>query len=59
MLKLPMWVRVGLGVAAILLFEILSLYLEYFAGWDEYGQLALIPGAAIFVYLNPELIRGD
>ena len=59
MLKLPMWVRVVLGGSAVLLFEILSLYLEYFAGWDEYGQLALLPGAGIFVYLNPELIRGD
>ena len=59
MLKLPMWVRVVLGGSAVLLFEILSLYLEYFAGWAEYGQLALLPGAGIFVYLNPELIRGD
>ena len=57
MMKWPMWVRVVIGIVAILLSLALNFLLQPFLG--EYSQFLLFPGMTVFVYLNPELIRGD
>ena len=57
MMKWPMWIRVFVGIGAFLLFLALSFLLHPVLG--DYSQFLILPGAAIFTYLNPELIRGD
>lgn len=56
MLKWPMWLRIVIGALAFFLCVILSWYLV--PGWDELGLLIVLPGAALFIYLNPELMQG-
>ena len=57
MMKWPMWVRVVIGVAAVLLCLISALLLQPWIG--EYGLFLILPGAVVFIYLNPELWRGE
>ena len=57
MMKWPMWIRVFVGIGAFLLFLALSFLLHPVL--EDYSQFLILPGAAIFTYLNPELIRGD
>lgn len=57
MTKWPMWVRVVLGVAAVLLCLISALFLQPWIG--EYGLFLILPGAVVFICLNPELWRGE
>ena len=53
MLKWPMWLRVVLGIAAVGTCLALSFVLEPYLG--EWGLFLLLPGAAGFIFLNPEL----
>ena len=57
MLKLPMKIRVILGIAALLLFGFLALIHSNCYG--ELFTLLVLPGGYIFIWLNPELMRGD
>lgn len=57
MMKWPMWVLVVVGVAAVLLCLISALFLQPWIG--EYGLFLILPGAAVFICLNPELWRGE
>ena len=57
MMKWSMWVRVVIGVAAVLLCLISALFLQPWIG--EYGLFLILPGAVVFIYLNPELWRGE
>ena len=57
MMKWPMWVRVILGIAAVLLCLIPSLLFQPWLG--EYRLFLILPGVAVFIYLNPELWRGE
>lgn len=53
MLKWPMWLRVVLGIAAVGTCLALSFVLEPYLG--EWRLFLLLPGAAGFIFLNPEL----
>ena len=57
MMKWPMWIRVLVGIGAALFFLVLSILAQSVLG--EYSLFLLVPGAGIFIYLNPELMRGD
>ena len=57
MMKWPMWIRVLAGIGAVLFFLVLSILAQSVLG--EYSLFLLVPGAGIFIYLNPELMRGD
>lgn len=57
MMKWPMWVLVVIGVAAVLLCLISALLLQPWIG--EYGLFLILPGAVVFICLNPELWRGE
>ena len=56
MLKWPMWIRVVVGTAAVFLCIVLSWLVEPYLG--ETSLLIFLPGGALFIYLNPELMRG-
>lgn len=55
--KFPMVVRVVLGAAAVLVSAVASWLLEPVLG--NMAMFLLLPGGAIFIWLNPELMRGD
>ena len=57
MMKRPVWIRVLAGIGAVLFFLVLSILAQPVLG--EYSLFLLVPGAGIFIYLNPELTRGD
>ncbi|WP_162609458.1 hypothetical protein [Flavonifractor sp. An82] len=52
-----MWIRVVVGTAIFLVSLALAFFLEAFLG--DYSQFITLLGAAAFIYLNPELMRGD
>ena len=56
MMKWPMWVRVVIGVAAVLLCLISTLFLQPWIG--EYGLFPILPGAAVFTCVSPGVWRG-
>ncbi len=56
MLKLPMGIRIILGIVALLVFGFAALFLSNFYG--EIFELLILPGAFIFTWLNPELTGG-
>lgn len=55
-MKLPMWARILIEICAVLLCLVLSFLLTPLLG--DYQLFVLLPGAAIFIYLNPELMSG-
>ena len=55
-MRLPKGARLALGVGAVLASILLSWSLEEYVG--PISLLAVLPGAGLFVYLNPELISG-
>lgn len=57
MLKWPMWLRVVLGAGAVLICVALAFLSKSVLG--DYSLFLILPGAAAFIYLNPELMRGD
>ena len=57
MMKRPMWIRALVGIGALLFFLVLSILTQSVLG--EYSLFLILPGAGIFIYLNPELMRGD
>ncbi|WP_297232514.1 hypothetical protein [uncultured Flavonifractor sp.] len=57
MMKWPVWIRVVVGTAIFLVSLALAFFLEAFLG--DYSQFITLLGAAAFIYLNPELMRGD
>lgn len=57
MKNLPKWLRLVLGIAAVLISIVLSWVLEFVLG--ELSLFLLLPGALLFVYLNPELMSGE
>ena len=57
MMKWPMWIRVLVGTVAVLSCLVLSVLAQSVLG--EYSLFLILPGAGIFIYLNPELMRGD
>ena len=57
MMKWPMWVRVLVGTVAALFFLVLSILAQSVLG--EYSFFLILLEAGIFIYLNPELMRGD
>ena len=56
-MKLPMWARIIIGICAVLLCLVLSFFLLA-PLLGDYQLFVLLPGAAIFIYLNPELMSG-
>lgn len=56
MKKLPLPVRILLGAASVLVSVAVSWFLEPFLG--DMSLFLMLPGAAVFIWLNPELIRG-
>ena len=56
-MKWPMWLRVVLGAAAMVLSVVLGYLLIPVLG--DMSMLLAAAGLAAFVYLNPELMRGD
>lgn len=57
MLKLPKWVRLIIGALAIFASLCLSWWLEKYLA--DMAMFLILPGAAMFIVLNPELMRGD
>lgn len=57
MMKWPMWLRVLVGTVAVLFCLVLSILAQSILG--EFSLFLILPGAGIFIYLNPELMRGD
>ena len=57
MKNLPKWLRLVLGIAAVLISIVLSWVLEFVLG--ELSLFLLLPGALLFIYLNPELMSGE
>lgn len=57
MMKLPMTVRVLLGIAAVLVSMAVANAVS--STWGEASLFLVLPGAAVFIWLNPELMRGD
>ena len=57
MMKWPMWIRVLVGTVAVLSCLVLSILAQSVLG--EYSLFLILPGVGIFIYLNPELMRGD
>jgi len=57
MLKLPMGIRIILGIIALLIFGFAALILSNLYG--EICELLILPGAFIFTWLNPELMGGN
>lgn len=57
MKKLPLPVRILLGAASVLVSVAVSWFLEPFLG--DMSLFLILPGAAVFIWLNPELMRGD
>lgn len=55
-MKWPEWVRILVGTAAALLGIALSVFLQQEIG--AYSLFVMLPGAAVFIYLNPELWSG-
>ncbi|BDF66693.1 hypothetical protein CE91St43_06650 [Oscillospiraceae bacterium] len=55
-MRLPKGVRLVLGAAAVLASIVLSWALEEYVG--PISLMAVLPGAGLFVCLNPELISG-
>lgn len=56
-MKLPMWARILIEICAVLLCLVLSFFLLA-PLLGDYQLFVLLPGAAIFIYLNPELMSG-
>lgn len=56
MKKLPQWLRFVLGLMAVLISILLSWVLEFVLG--DLSLFLLLPGALLFLYLNPELMSG-
>lgn len=54
---LPKWLRLVLGIMAVLVSIVLSWVLEFVLG--DLSLFLLLPGALLFVYLNPELMSGE
>ena len=55
-MKWPEWVRILVGAAAALFCIALSVFLQQEIG--EYSLFIILPGMAVFIYLNPELWSG-
>ena len=55
-MKWPEWVRILVGTAAALLSIALSVFLQQEIG--AYSLFVMLPGVAVFIYLNPELWSG-
>lgn len=49
--------RLAVGILAVLASLALSWWLEQYLG--AVALLALLPGAGLFIYLNPELMKGE
>lgn len=56
MLKWSKRARLAVGILAVLISLALSWWLEQYLG--AVALLVLLPGAGVFIYLNPELMKG-
>ena len=57
MMKLPKHIRLILGIAAVLVSVLLVWLLSQLLG--DGAMLLLLVGGGLFVWLNPELMRGE
>lgn len=54
---LPKWLRLVLGIMAVLVSIVLSWVLEFVLG--DLSLFLLLPGALLFMHLNSELMSGE